>query len=75
MSRRQSFRTLSLLARDYDLKFEGVTGKGHLRWRHQPTGKSVVTVSLLSGQHSLQNTIRDIKKYIGVSNGQHDSAD
>ncbi len=74
MSRRETLRTLSAVAEKYNLKFNGFTAKGHLRWKHGPTDRTIVTVSVFSGRHSYQNAIRGIKQQLreaGAFNGQH----
>lgn len=54
-------RALKPIANAYDFEFAGTTAKGHFRWVHRPTGRSVVSVRTGS-YHALKNTERDFKK-------------
>jgi hypothetical protein len=69
----RTFREISQLAGLYDLEYEGHTKKGHLRWRHRPSGRIVVTVSKYNSYHTLKNVERNIREIIrrSESNGQH----
>ena len=74
----RGLRELMPLARTYCLEFVGVTGKGHYRWRHTPTGRTLCTVSSLDSWHSIKNTERDLKRSIKrfeAEHGQHSDAD
>lgn len=73
MSRRKAFRALVELAGKYHLEFEGVTGKGHLRWRDPRTNRVVVTISDASSWRSLKNAERDFRSN-EVFHGQYDHA-
>jgi hypothetical protein len=65
-------RELAKLASEFDLEPIGWTGKAHLKWRHVPTGRIIITVSGLRGR-VLQNQKRDIKqcirRFMGDRNG------
>jgi hypothetical protein len=67
-------RELAELASEFNLEPLGFTSKAHLKWRHVPTGRTIVTVSGLQGR-VLQNQKRDIKqcirRFLGEVNGRH----
>ena len=74
----KALRELMPLALEYDLELVGVTGKGHYRWRHTPTGRTLCTVSSHDSWHSMKNTERDFKRSIRkfeAEHGQHSDAD
>lgn len=73
MSRHKTRRALEELASKYQLSFDGYTAKGHLRWRHAPTNRTVVTVSLSTSWRSLKNAERDFRS-METMYGQHDHA-
>ena len=70
----KSMKEITPIASAYDLRFDGFTSKGHLRWIHKPTGRSIVTVRNLTSYHSLKNTERSIKRFVRevTEHGQHD---
>lgn len=71
----KSLKELGPLCSAYDLIFDGVTSKGHYRWKHGPTGRTVVTIRNMTSYHSLKNTERQIKRFVReVSDGQHNPA-
>ena len=57
----------------YDLHFDGVTRKGHYRWVHAPTGRTIITIRNLTSFRSLKNTERQIKRFLREvsENGQY----
>ena len=74
----RGLRELQPLAQTYQLEFIGVTGKGHYRWRHKPTGRTLCTVSSHASWHSVKNTERDVKRSVQrfeAEHGQHADAD
>lgn len=74
MSRRKSARReLEDLAAKYQLSFDGYTSKGHLRWRHEPTNRTMVTTSWSTSWRAIKNAERDFKAMEAMS-GQHDHA-
>src|SRR5262245_28227384 len=62
MTRGKAFRELKALAAKYNLQFDGYTAKGHYRWRHDGTGRFVVTISEASNWRALKNAERDFKR-------------
>ena len=74
----RALRELLPLAQSYQLEFLGTTGKGHYRWRHTPTGRTLCTVSDFSSWKSIKNTERDFKysvRKFEAEHGQHGNAD
>jgi hypothetical protein len=67
-------RELERLAKEFDLELLGYTARGHLRWLHRPTGKTVVTISNTKHHRALDNTRRTIKRMLGTPDGHHTSA-
>lgn len=71
----KALRELMPIARAYQLEFVGVTGKGHYKWRHIPTGRTLNSVSSHTSWSSIKNTERDwrrrIQQFTGEANGQH----
>ena len=68
----KSRREIADLAAEFNLEPLGLTAKGHMRFRHKPTGKMIVTVSGTQGR-VLENQRRDIKhcirRFIGEQHG------
>jgi hypothetical protein len=71
----RTFRELSELAELYNLEYVGHTKKGHLRWRHRPTGRIIVTVSKYTSYATLKNVERSIKQALRRDHGQHANPD
>jgi len=69
----KSQREIQELATEFNLEYLGMTSKSHLRFRHRPSGRIIVTVSGLRGR-VLDNQRRDIKhcirRFIGEQDGQ-----
>jgi hypothetical protein len=66
----KSQREIGDLAAEFNLEPLGVTSKGHLKFRHKPTGRIIVTVSSVGGR-VLANQRRDIKHCIRRFMGEH----
>lgn len=49
-------RELSVIAEKYGLKFHSTTPTGHYRWVHEPTGRTVISVSCIGNWRELKNT-------------------
>ena len=70
----KSRRELERLADEFGLELVGTTARGHFRWFHPPTGKTVITVSNIQHHRAIDNTRRTIKRMIGITDGHHTSA-
>ena len=69
MRLKKGMRDVVAVARAYDLELEGLTARGHLRFRHKPTGRMIVTVASLTNRKVLRNTERDFRHFVGALNG------
>ena len=47
----KSRREISDLAAEFNLEPLGLTAKGHMRFRHKPTGRTIVTVAGVQGRN------------------------
>jgi hypothetical protein len=70
----KTLKEMTPLCSAYDLRFDGVTSKGHYRWLHVPSGRTLTTVRDMTSYHSLKNTERQIKRFVREvsEHGQHD---
>jgi hypothetical protein len=68
-------RQLSEVGSAYNLVLVGKTRKGHLRWLHTPTGRTIVTISELGNHRAVDNVKRTMKHRVreieqGSANGR-----
>ena len=62
MRKTKTLRAIEPIALAYQFEFAGVTGKGHYRWIHTPTGRSTTSVREDTSYHTLKNTERDFRR-------------
>jgi hypothetical protein len=61
---RQTIRTLEQVAARYNLTYAGTTGKGHLRWHHAPSGRTITSISALGNWRDIKNVERAFKQHL-----------
>lgn len=61
MATPRALRELMSISSQYELDYVGQTKRGHYRWLHRPTGRTVVTVSHLTSYSALKNAERTIR--------------
>jgi hypothetical protein len=60
----RSIRALTPIAAKYDLIYSGMTSKGHLKWFHTPTGRTLTSIKELGEHRALANAERAFKTRI-----------
>jgi hypothetical protein len=62
MRKSKVLRAIGEIALVYHFEFAGMTAKGHYRWVHKPTGRSVVSIRDDGSWRSIKNSERDFKR-------------
>lgn len=75
MRQTKAMQAIKPIATANNLEFDGFTSKGHMRWKHRPTGRVYISVKDTTSYHTLKNTERDMKRAVKeFTNGQYDHA-
>lgn len=61
MSHKRQVREIRLVAEGMGYVFDGLTSRGHLKWR-SPAGRIVITGSHLSNARSLKNAVAQLRQ-------------